>query len=139
MGFYDSFYSFVGDVPGGAAGAGIDSWPEGTDALDAPAAAPATLDTLAEEFVDNEAGVNEVFDQVEADADADPFLAMTHATALVGIINHAQTKTSKLSNRLAEAINRLHAILEKIKATTNATSFTITVGFPFNLSISVTF
>jgi hypothetical protein len=129
VGFYESFSSFVGDVSVGAPGAEVDSLVEDTY----------TLDNLALLFVDNEAGVTQVFDQIEAEADTDPFLALTHATALVGIINHAQTKSAKLSRRLASAINRLHAILEKIKVRTKAATFTITVGFPFNISIGVTF
>ena len=100
---------------------------------------PTPFDALTAEFIADPDGADRAFQHVDDVADQDPYLALTQATTLTAIVNNAATRTGRLSQRLGDYIKKLQGTLDKIKRAVSAASYTITVGFPINVSIGVTF
>ena len=141
MGFYDSFMTWTGEAgtsgdpsPPRAPRASLLAGPERSFERHHP-----SFDKLTDEFIADPDGADRAFKHVADIADQDPYLALTHVTTLTAIVNHATTKTDPITARLADYIQKLKGVLDKIKQAVSAASYTITVGFPITVSISVTF
>jgi hypothetical protein len=126
MGFYETFMELTED----------DALPR--QAAMYPEPEEGTLDHLSHLFIQDPGGVDTAFDQIEQTVNSDPYLALTQCSLISGVITTAASKALNLTKRLSNAISRLQTIVAGIVQKVNATSFTITVGFPVSVSIGVT-
>ena len=140
MGFYDSFLAWTDDTndspESSALSAFRSEWPAPEEGRPDPAT---RFEALTAEFIADPDGANAAFQHVDNVADDDPYLALTQAVTLTAIVNNAATTIGRLTKRLSDYIKRLRAALDKIKRALSAASYTITVAFPINVSIGMTF
>lgn len=71
--------------------------------------------------------------------DSNPSEAYSRVVKLANVSAHMARKKPALVELLGHYVEKFVAIMEKVKKALGAVSFTITVSFPFDMSISLTF
>lgn len=79
------------------------------------------------------------FDELDSTADQNPDAAYGRVVKLAGVCGHAARRKSHLVSILNKYLHRFISIMKRLQKDMGALSFTITVSFPFDLSISLTF
>jgi hypothetical protein len=139
VGFYDGFMAWTNDSDESAESSARWALHSAWRTPGEPQSNPTPFDALTAEFVADPDGVDKAFQHVDAVADQDPYLALAQVTTLTALFNNAATTTARLTRRLSDYIKKLKGTLDKIKRAVSAASYTVTVGFPFAVSIGVTF
>lgn len=95
---------------------------------------------LGEHYMDD---VGEFFEtslkDAESFSESDPAGAYSKVLKLADVGGHVARKKPALVELLGHYVGRFIAVMEKVKKALGAVSFTITVSFPFDMSISLTF
>ncbi len=95
---------------------------------------------LGEHYLDD---VREFFEsslaEAEGSSDSDPAGAYSKVLKLANVGAHAARKKPELVEMLGHFVGRFVTVMEKVKKALGAVSFTLTVSFPFDMSISLTF
>lgn len=78
-------------------------------------------------------------DDAEKSSGSDPEGAYGKVVKLASVTSHAARRKPLLVDVLTKYVKRFITILEEVKKALGALSFTLTVSFPFDLSISLTF
>jgi hypothetical protein len=100
---------------------------------------PSKLDELARLLLQDQRGVDRAFDEIDQTAITDPDLALVRIGAMTSVIGHAAVLHGGLPDKLERAVKRLRHAADLIARTAKASSFTLTVGFPPNVSVGITF
>lgn len=83
--------------------------------------------------------IMESLKDADSSADSDPNGAYSKIVKLAGVAGHLARKKPFIVEILGKYIQHFESVMKKIEKALGATSFTITVSFPFDLSISLTF
>ena len=97
------------------------------------------LDVGIDELHDMENYLKSELDDIESSADADPEGAYGRVVKLAGVCGHAARRKSHLAGIFARYLHRFISIMQKLQKDMGALSFTISVSFPFDLTLSLTF
>lgn len=97
------------------------------------------LDIGMEDLHNLDAYLMKEFDDLDSTADQDPEEAYGRVVKLAGVCGHAARKRSRLVGLLSKYIHRFISVMNKLQKDLGAVSFSITVSFPFDISITLNF
>lgn len=86
-----------------------------------------------------ESFINSEFSKIEDELKTDPEKAYSHLVSLANFTGHAAHKKPRIIRVLSGFIRRFIDVMRKLKTALGAGSFSVTVSFPFDLSLTLTF
>ena len=97
------------------------------------------LDISLEDLQGLDAYLKKEFDDLDASADHDPDAAYGKVVKLAAVCGHAARKRNHLVGFLAKYIHRFISVMSRLQKGLGAISFSISVSFPFDISLSLNF
>jgi hypothetical protein len=83
--------------------------------------------------------IGKELDDIDSIVEGDPNTAYGRVMKLAGVAGHAARKRPHIIGLLTGYLHRFISIMKKVQKEMGAVSFTISVSFPFDLGISLTF
>ena len=79
------------------------------------------------------------FDDLDSNADQDPDASYGKVIKLAAVCGHAARKRNHLVGMLTKYIHRFITVMNRLQKDLGAISFSISVSFPFDISLSLNF
>lgn len=108
----------------------VDDWLKGAEK---------DLDIGMEEMGQLDGYLNKEFDDLDSTADQDPEGAYGKVIRVAAVCGHAARKKSHLVGLLSKYVHRFISIMNRLQKDLGAVSFSITVSFPFDISLTLNF
>lgn len=97
------------------------------------------FDIGLEELHDLDSYLGKEFDELDSTADQNPEEAYGRVVRVAAVCGHAARKRSHLVGILTKYIHRFISVMNKLQKDLGAVSFSISVSFPFDISLSLNF
>lgn len=91
------------------------------------------------EIHDFEDYITRSLDDAESSVSSDPSHAYSSVLKVASVSGHVARKKPFIVDLLSKHLQHIISVLNEIKKAMGATSFSVTVSFPFDLSISLSF
>lgn len=97
------------------------------------------FDIGLEDLHDLDSYIRKELDDIDSMVEGDPDTAYGRVMKLAGVAGHAARKRPHLVGLLTGYLHRFISIMKKLQKEMGALSFSISVSFPFDMSITLTF